>query len=121
MKQKITPNLWFDTQAEEAAAFYTSVFKNSRILNVTHYTEAGRRLAWRTTSGAVAHGVRVVEPAGGGRCRLTLELNVTASGVSWLLSPVLRHVLRRNLRRDVERLAALVADESRAVASSVPA
>ena len=43
MPQKITPNLWFDTQAEEAATFYTSVFKNSRIVNVTHYTNAGPR------------------------------------------------------------------------------
>jgi predicted 3-demethylubiquinone-9 3-methyltransferase (glyoxalase superfamily) len=42
---KIIPNLWFDTQAEEAAGFYTSVFKNSRIVNVTHYTEAGPRPA----------------------------------------------------------------------------
>ena len=41
MQQKIVPNLWFDTQAEEAAAFYTSVFDNSRIVNVTHYGEAG--------------------------------------------------------------------------------
>lgn len=41
MTQRIRPNLWFDTQAEEAAAFYTSVFKNSRVVNVTHYTEAG--------------------------------------------------------------------------------
>ncbi len=45
MQQRITPNLWFDTEAEQAAAFYTSVFKNSRILNVTHYTEAGPRPA----------------------------------------------------------------------------
>ena len=45
MEQKIIPNLWFDTEAEEAAAFYTSVFKNSRIVNVTHYTEAGPRQA----------------------------------------------------------------------------
>jgi predicted 3-demethylubiquinone-9 3-methyltransferase (glyoxalase superfamily) len=45
MQQKITPNLWFDTEAEEAAAFYTSVFKNSRIVNVAHYTEAGPRPA----------------------------------------------------------------------------
>ena len=45
MQQKITPNLWFDTEAEEAAAFYTSVFKNSRIVKVTHYTEAGPREA----------------------------------------------------------------------------
>jgi predicted 3-demethylubiquinone-9 3-methyltransferase (glyoxalase superfamily) len=41
----IVPNLWFDTQAEEAAAFYLSVFKNSRILNVARYTEAGPRAA----------------------------------------------------------------------------
>jgi predicted 3-demethylubiquinone-9 3-methyltransferase (glyoxalase superfamily) len=33
--QKITPFLWFDNNAEEAAQFYTSVFKNSRILNVS--------------------------------------------------------------------------------------
>ena len=45
MKQKITPNLWFDTEAEEAAGFYTSVFKNSRIVYVTHYTDAGPRPA----------------------------------------------------------------------------
>ena len=38
---KITPNLWFDTQAEEAAAFYCSVFPNSKVNEVTHYTEAG--------------------------------------------------------------------------------
>ena len=45
MQQKIIPNLWFDTEAEEAAGFYTSVFKNSRIVNVAHYTEAGPRPA----------------------------------------------------------------------------
>ncbi|HEX2699821.1 MAG TPA: VOC family protein [Acidimicrobiales bacterium] len=43
--QKIIPNLWFDTQAEEAATYYASVFKNSSILNVTHYTDAGPRPA----------------------------------------------------------------------------
>ena len=45
MPQKIVPNLWFDTEAEEAAQFYTSVFKDSRIVNLTHYTEAGPRPA----------------------------------------------------------------------------
>jgi predicted 3-demethylubiquinone-9 3-methyltransferase (glyoxalase superfamily) len=45
MPQKIVPNLWFDTESEEAAKFYTEVFENSRILNVTHYTEAGPREA----------------------------------------------------------------------------
>jgi predicted 3-demethylubiquinone-9 3-methyltransferase (glyoxalase superfamily) len=45
MKHQIVPNLWFDTQAEEAAEFYVSVFENSRILGKTHYTEAGPREA----------------------------------------------------------------------------
>ncbi|MCW2952162.1 MAG: 3-demethylubiquinone-9 3-methyltransferase [Conexibacter sp.] len=45
MQPKIRPNLWFDTEAEEAAAFYTSVFKNSRIVNVAHYTEGSPRPA----------------------------------------------------------------------------
>jgi predicted 3-demethylubiquinone-9 3-methyltransferase (glyoxalase superfamily) len=45
MAQKIVPNLWFDTEAEEAAAFYTSVFENSRILAVTHYPEEAPREA----------------------------------------------------------------------------
>jgi predicted 3-demethylubiquinone-9 3-methyltransferase (glyoxalase superfamily) len=39
--QKISPFLWFDNQAEEAARFYTSVFKNSRIGAVTRYGESG--------------------------------------------------------------------------------
>ena len=39
--QKITPFLWFDGKAEEAANFYVSIFKNSKILNLAHYGEAG--------------------------------------------------------------------------------
>jgi predicted 3-demethylubiquinone-9 3-methyltransferase (glyoxalase superfamily) len=38
---KITPFLWFDSQAEEAAAFYVSIFKNSRIVTTTRYGEGG--------------------------------------------------------------------------------
>jgi predicted 3-demethylubiquinone-9 3-methyltransferase (glyoxalase superfamily) len=40
----ITPCLWFDYQAEEAARFYTGVFKNSKIANMTRYGEAGREI-----------------------------------------------------------------------------
>jgi len=39
--QKITPFLWFDTQAEEAAKFYVSMFGNSRIVGVNRYGDAG--------------------------------------------------------------------------------
>ncbi len=39
--QKITPFLWFDDKAEEAMNFYISIFKNSKIVSVTRYGEAG--------------------------------------------------------------------------------
>jgi predicted 3-demethylubiquinone-9 3-methyltransferase (glyoxalase superfamily) len=45
--QRITPCLWFDDQAEEAARFYTGVFKNSRIGRITRYGEAGREVHGR--------------------------------------------------------------------------
>jgi predicted 3-demethylubiquinone-9 3-methyltransferase (glyoxalase superfamily) len=45
--QKITPFLWFDDQAEEAVSFYTSIFKNSRIVGVTRYGEEGAEVSGR--------------------------------------------------------------------------
>ncbi|HEY5066344.1 MAG TPA: VOC family protein [Xanthobacteraceae bacterium] len=42
LTQKVTPCLWFDTQAEEAANFYTSVFANSRIKQISRYGNAGQ-------------------------------------------------------------------------------
>ncbi len=42
---RLTPNLWFDTAALEAAEFYVSIFPNSRINHVTHYPEGGMREA----------------------------------------------------------------------------
>ena len=42
--QHITPCLWFDDQAEEAAKYYTGIFKNSNITKITHYGEAGREI-----------------------------------------------------------------------------
>ena len=45
--QRITPCLWFDDQAEEAARFYTAIFRNSRIVGMTRYGEAGREVHGR--------------------------------------------------------------------------
>jgi predicted 3-demethylubiquinone-9 3-methyltransferase (glyoxalase superfamily) len=42
--QRITPCLWFDKQAEEAAKFYIGIFKNSKIVQVSRYGEAGREV-----------------------------------------------------------------------------
>lgn len=44
---RISVNLWFENQAEEAAKFYTSIFKNSKIKNTTRYGEAGSRVSGR--------------------------------------------------------------------------
>jgi predicted 3-demethylubiquinone-9 3-methyltransferase (glyoxalase superfamily) len=45
--QKITPFLWFDNQAEEAANFYVSIFKNSKVNSVTRYEEEGAKAVGR--------------------------------------------------------------------------
>jgi predicted 3-demethylubiquinone-9 3-methyltransferase (glyoxalase superfamily) len=45
MEHRIIPNLWFDHEAEEAAEFYCSVFKNSRVVSIARYTESGPREA----------------------------------------------------------------------------
>ena len=45
MQQQLVPNLWFDDEALEASEFYVSIFPNSRIVDVSRYTEAGPRPA----------------------------------------------------------------------------
>jgi predicted 3-demethylubiquinone-9 3-methyltransferase (glyoxalase superfamily) len=47
INQKIVPMLWFDDNAEEAANFYASIFKNSKIIEVSRYGEAGAKTAGR--------------------------------------------------------------------------
>jgi predicted 3-demethylubiquinone-9 3-methyltransferase (glyoxalase superfamily) len=42
--QRITPCLWFDDRAEEAAQFYTAIFRNSKIVRISRYGEAGREV-----------------------------------------------------------------------------
>ena len=45
--RKIIPHLWFEDNAEEAAKFYTSIFKNSRIQDITHYGESAAEVSGR--------------------------------------------------------------------------
>jgi predicted 3-demethylubiquinone-9 3-methyltransferase (glyoxalase superfamily) len=45
--QKITPFLWFDDRAEEAATFYTSIFRNSKIVKIARYGDAGAEVSGR--------------------------------------------------------------------------
>ena len=78
-----------------------------RNTGVVERVEPGRRLDWRTTAGADAHGSRTVEPLGEGRCRVTMALHVVPHGVNRLLAPVLRPMLAKGLRRDLVALSAL--------------
>ena len=45
--QRLTPCLWFDDQAEEAALFYVSIFKNAKLGSITRYGEAGAKVSGR--------------------------------------------------------------------------
>jgi hypothetical protein len=69
--------------------------------------EPGHRLAWRTTSGATASGMRSVEQVDDEVVRVRLELRVTQAGSERVLAPLLGRMLRRNLRRDLRRLRAM--------------
>jgi predicted 3-demethylubiquinone-9 3-methyltransferase (glyoxalase superfamily) len=51
--QKITPCLWFDNQAEEAAEFYASIFRNSKITHVSRYSESAAKKAGKTPGSAL--------------------------------------------------------------------
>lgn len=51
--QKITPYLWFDTQAEEAAEFYVSIFKNSNINQVARYDEESAKASGQPSGSAM--------------------------------------------------------------------
>ena len=46
--QRITPCLWFDDQAEEAARFYTGIFPNSKVATITRYSDAGQEIHGKT-------------------------------------------------------------------------
>ena len=66
MPQRIMPSLWFDTEAEEAAKFYTSIFENSRIIDVKHYPEGAPRPAGSVmTVEFELDGLRIVALNGG--------------------------------------------------------
>ncbi len=74
---RIIPNLWFDTEAEEAAAFYTSVFADSRIVAVSHYTEAGpRETGLVMTVELVLDGQRLVAINGGPEFRFNEAISL---------------------------------------------
>ncbi|MDO8989525.1 MAG: VOC family protein [Sideroxyarcus sp.] len=74
--QKITPFLWFDTEAEDAMNYYVSIFRNSRVLGVQRYGEAGARSSGKPqgsvmTASFVLHGQEFVALNGGPDYRIS--------------------------------------------------
>ncbi|MBI4774687.1 MAG: VOC family protein [Deltaproteobacteria bacterium] len=57
--QKFTPCLWFDSNAEEAVRFYTSIFENSKITGIAPYGEAGAKASGRPKGTAMTVGFRL--------------------------------------------------------------
>jgi predicted 3-demethylubiquinone-9 3-methyltransferase (glyoxalase superfamily) len=57
--QTITPFLWFDDKAEEAANFYTSIFKNSKIVKIARYGEAGAEVSGRPKGSVMTVGFQL--------------------------------------------------------------
>jgi predicted 3-demethylubiquinone-9 3-methyltransferase (glyoxalase superfamily) len=79
MAQKITPNLWFDTQAEEAAEFYCSVFENSRIISKTLYPEGSGRAGTVVTVEWELDGDRFVGINGGPQFKFDEAISLAIS------------------------------------------
>ena len=69
--RKITPCLWFDTEGEDAARFYTSVFKNARILGISRYGDEGPRAGSVMTVSFELDGEEFVALNGGPEYRFT--------------------------------------------------
>jgi predicted 3-demethylubiquinone-9 3-methyltransferase (glyoxalase superfamily) len=82
--QRITPFLWFNDEAEEAVQFYTSIFRNSRILKTTRYSEAGEKASGRTAGSVMTvefrlEGQNFVAPNGGPHFKFTEAISFVAN------------------------------------------
>jgi len=76
-KQKITTFLWFDNNAEQAMEFYTAIFKHSRILSVSRYSEAGPGPAGGVMVGAFElEGQRFLALNGGPRFKFSEAISL---------------------------------------------
>jgi predicted 3-demethylubiquinone-9 3-methyltransferase (glyoxalase superfamily) len=78
--QKITPFLWYDDQAEEAARFYISIFENSRIDKITPYSEAGPGVPGSAMTVAFElDGVSMIALNGGPHYKFTEALSLSVA------------------------------------------
>ncbi|MEJ2701648.1 MAG: VOC family protein [Sedimentisphaerales bacterium] len=98
--QKLTPCLWFDGQAEAAAEFYTSVFKNSKITDVTRYGPAGAE-----ASGRPEGTVMTVKFELDGQEFLALN-----GGPEFTFSPAISFIVNCETQQEVDELWAKLCD-----------
>lgn len=91
-KTKITPFLWFDTQAEEAANFYTSIFPNSKIKTIARYPESAEEV-----SGKKAGSVMTVEFELDGQEFIALN-----GGPNFKLTEAISFVIRCQTQEEVD-------------------
>jgi len=92
--QKITPFLWFDDKAEEAVRFYTSIFKNSKILSATRYEEEGAKAAGRP-KGSVMTILFTLEGQ---------EFIALNGGPVFTFSPAISFVVNCKTQKEIDRL-----------------
>jgi predicted 3-demethylubiquinone-9 3-methyltransferase (glyoxalase superfamily) len=92
--QKITPCLWFDSQAEEAVNFYVSIFENSKIGNITRYGEEGAR-----TSGKPKGTVMTITFQLDGR-----EFMALNGGPAFAFSPAISFLVKCETQKEIDEL-----------------
>ena len=97
--QKITPCLWFNDQAEEAAKFYISVFKNSKILGVARYGEAGAGVSGRPKGSVMTVSFRI-----DGQQFLALN-----GGPIFTFSPAISLIVNCDTQKEIDELGKLSA------------
>lgn len=96
----------------------TTTVEVARVLGSTFTTpgavvavDPGRRMAWCATSDAIdAAGERIVEPLGGGRCRVRLTYELRGKGATRLAMPLLSWAFRRSVRRNLRGLPAIATE-----------
>ncbi|HXF60892.1 MAG TPA: VOC family protein [Caldilineaceae bacterium] len=98
--QRITPHLWFDNQAEEAAKFYTAIFKNSGIGSMTRYGHEGREI-----HGREAGSVMTVEFALEGQQFIALN-----GGPVFRFTPAISFFVSCDTKEEVDELFGKLAD-----------
>jgi predicted 3-demethylubiquinone-9 3-methyltransferase (glyoxalase superfamily) len=78
--QKVTPFLWFDNQAEEAMSYYVSIFKNSKVLNISRYPEGVPGMAGKVMSATFElNGQEIMVLNGGPQFKFTEAISLFVS------------------------------------------